>query len=57
MSNGFVQLFYLLVIFLPGNVFSVCNLHSTRGKGGHAAQLDKAFDAIVKTRVLYLVPR
>ena len=34
------------MIFLPENVFSVRNLRLTRGKGGHAAQLDKAFDAI-----------
>ena len=46
MSNGLVQLFYLLVIFLPENVFPVCNLHSTRGKGGHAVQLDEVFDVI-----------
>ena len=47
MSNSFVQLFYLLVIFLPESVFPVCNLRLTRGKGGHAVQLDKAFDAII----------
>ena len=32
--------------FLLENALSVCNLHSTGGKGGHAAQLDKAFDVI-----------
>ena len=36
------------MIFLPENVFPVRNLRSTRGKGGHAAQLDKAFDAITR---------
>ena len=36
------------MIFLPENVFPVCNLRSTRGKGGHAVQLDKAFDAIIR---------
>ena len=46
MSNSFVQLFYLLVIFLPESVLPVCNLCSTCGKGGHAAHLDKVFDAI-----------
>ena len=34
------------MIFLLENVLPVCNLCSTHGKGGHAAQLDKVFDAI-----------
>ena len=32
--------------FLLENALPVRNLHSTCGKGGHAAQLDKAFDMI-----------
>ena len=36
------------MIFLPESVLPVCNLCSTRGKGGHAVQLDKAFDAIIR---------
>ena len=35
-----------MVIFLPESVLPVHNLHLTCGKGGHTAQLDKAFDAI-----------
>ena len=46
MSNGFVQLFYLLVIFLPESVLPVCNLYSTHVKDGHTVQLDKMFDVI-----------
>ena len=34
--------------FLLENPLPVRNLRSTRGKGGHAAQLDKAFDAITR---------
>ena len=34
--------------FLLENALPVRNLHSTRGKGGHAAQLDKAFDTITR---------
>ena len=34
------------MIFLPESVLPVHNLCSTRGKGGHAAQLDKVFDMI-----------
>ena len=34
------------MIFLPESVLPVCNLRSTCGKGGHAAQLDKVFDVI-----------
>ena len=36
------------MIFLLENILPVRNLHSTRGKGGHAAQLDKAFDVITR---------
>ena len=36
------------MIFFPESVLPVCNLHSTRGKGGHAAQLDKVFDVITR---------
>ena len=32
--------------FLLENPLPVCNLHLTCGKGGHAVQLDTAFDAI-----------
>ena len=32
--------------FLLENALLVHNLHLTRGTGGHAAQLDKVFDAI-----------
>ena len=34
------------MISLPESVLPVCNLRLTCGKGGHAVQLDKAFDAI-----------
>ena len=46
-------LFNLLVIFLPENVLPVHNLHLTHGKGGHAVQLDKAFDAITHKEALH----
>ena len=45
-SVSTVHVCYLLMTFLLENALPVHNLHLTCGKGGHAAQLDKAFDTI-----------